>query len=96
MRILGEITSKHTGVVEIECDICGRRGNPYQQWDIDSSGYATVYSTVTIETERVTSMPGDRYGTKRYFDICDECFDKIVLPALEKTIGKKIHEEYFG
>jgi len=77
-------------VGSITCDICKKeyKGTNWEK----PSAYDTLETTVKIVTgSNFGSEGGDKLT--RSFDICPNCFEKILIPTIEKLGAKLLVEE---
>ena len=79
-RVVPEKEEKYTA--EILCDICGAK-SPQHRWDPADWG-EDCYDVEEVEIRYKTgsSYPEGVSGEEIFFDICPECFEEKVLPAL--------------
>ena len=78
-------------VVSVACDLCGKKvRTPYRPTEWSTEIYRV--DEVTIEHKRGSSFPENGSGTYRRFDICADCFESRVVPAIE-ALGAHVGEE---
>lgn len=78
---------------KVICDICKKEGTNY--WN---EGNKWVKGNYCVNNTIIEHKIGNDYGADgkdiitKYFDICNDCFDNKVVPALE-SLGAVMYEE---
>ena len=75
-------TGTETIFVRMTCDLCGAVSTSHTNWNSGETGYEV--SETEISWNNGVNYPEGGYGTEIKVDLCPNCFEKKLIPWLEK------------
>jgi hypothetical protein len=69
---------------KVVCDLCGREGNGFDVWAKSHYDIKETNVLAEVSFDDGYSYPEGGEKTTIYFDICPDCFMKVLVPFLEE------------